>query len=62
MACLNDALVSVTLNELVVGCDLLSFFSYGHFMAHREVNPAYILVMHPWHKILGIAQTLGISG
>lgn len=54
MACLNDALVSVTLNELAVGCDLLVFFSYGHFMTHHEVNSPRVLDMHPLHELLGI--------
>lgn len=31
MACLNDALVSVTLNELAVVCDLLVFFFLWSF-------------------------------
>lgn len=64
MACLNDVLVSATLNELVVVCDLLLvfFFPYSHFMAYHEVSLPCILDMYPWHKILGITQTLGISG
>lgn len=54
MACLNDALVLVTLNELAVGCDLLVFFSCGHFMAYHEVNSPCVLDMRPLHKLLGI--------
>lgn len=66
MACLNDALVSVTLNELAVVCDLLVFFSYGHFMAHHEANSPCVLDMHPLRELLGIpgissTRTLGIS-
>lgn len=39
MTCLNDVLVSLTLNELFVGCgDLLTWFSYGHFTACLEVD------------------------
>lgn len=39
MACLNDVLVSVTLNELVVGHgDLLARFPYGHFKALHEIG------------------------
>lgn len=35
MACLNDVLVSVTLNKLVVGCGgLLAWFSHSNFTAH----------------------------
>lgn len=39
MACLNDVLVSMTLNESVVGHgDLLAKFSYGHFAACYEIG------------------------
>lgn len=39
MACLNDVLVSVTLNELIVGCgDLSVWFSYSHFTVHHEIS------------------------
>lgn len=36
------------------GCDLLVFFSYGHFMTNHEVNSPCVLDMHPLHKLLGI--------
>lgn len=50
VACLNDVLVSVTLNESVVGHgDLLAKFSYGHFTAYYEIGSPWVSDMCPWH-------------
>lgn len=39
MTCLNDVLLSVTLDELIVGRgDLLAWFSYGHFTVSYETS------------------------
>lgn len=49
MACLNDVLVSVTLNKLVVGCgDLLAGFSHGNFIACSEISSLRMLDMCLW--------------
>lgn len=43
MACLNDVLVSMTLNELVIGHgELPAMFFYGHFTAHHKMGSPWM--------------------
>ena len=50
MTCLNDVLVSVTLNELIVGGEVsLPQFSCGHFTFCHEIGIPYMLDVCLWH-------------
>lgn len=66
MACLNDVLVSVTLNKLVVGCgDLLAGFSHGNFTACSEISSlrivGHVLMIFKTQEITKPQAELGLQ-